>query len=184
MTLEGPTPKHPAARLKLALWRANKQVERVEILSLKDRGLGLSDFAILEALLHKGPLPVNIIGQKVLLTSGSITSAVQRLRQRGLLTRTPADHDKRVMLIGLTEAGRTLIEEQFAAHLQCLERIASVLSSEECDTLISLLKKVGHHTQALKIDLQSPAPSPSAVEKIRGGPGEGCEIRGEPSRPL
>lgn len=143
MTPEGPPTKHPAARLKLALWRANKQVERVEILSLKDRGLCLSDFAILEVLLHKGPLPVNIIGQKVLLTSGSITSAVQRLKQRGLLTRTPAEQDKRVMLIGLTEAGRTLIEEQFAAHLQCLERIASVLTPDETATLTALLKKLG-----------------------------------------
>jgi len=55
--------------------------------NLEETGLGLSDFAVLEALLHKGPLPVNVIGPKVNLTPGSISVAVERLVAKGLVSR-------------------------------------------------------------------------------------------------
>jgi len=54
-----------------------------------------SDFAVLEALLHKGPLPVNEIGKKILLTSGSITVAIDRLEKRGLVERRAHGTDRR-----------------------------------------------------------------------------------------
>jgi len=62
-----------------------------------------SDFAVLEALLHKGPLPVNEIGKKVLLTSGSITVAVDRLETKGLVERRAHGTDRQARMVHLTK---------------------------------------------------------------------------------
>src|SRR5262249_8088077 len=77
--------------------------------NIRELNLGDSDFFVLEVLLHKGPLPVNTIGQKVHLTSGSISVAVDRLVSRGLVERSQSVQDRRVRLVQLTEAGRKLI---------------------------------------------------------------------------
>src|SRR5882672_4895580 len=79
-------------------------------------GLGDSDFGVLEALLHKGPLPVNTIGRKIQLTSGSITAAVDRLEAQGLLERRAHATDRRARVVHLTKEGRRLIESVFAEH--------------------------------------------------------------------
>ena len=68
--------------IRLVLWKAAKAVEEIDRASIAQTGLGVSDFAIMEALFHKGPLPVNQIGEKVLLTSGSMTAAVNRIEKK------------------------------------------------------------------------------------------------------
>ena len=103
----------------------------------------LSDFAVLEVLLHCGPLAVNMIGKKVLLTSGSITVAVDRLEERGLVVRAPDPSDKRVTLVHLTSCGKKLIEETFCEHARQLEELVSCLTDEERAELTRLLKKLG-----------------------------------------
>jgi MarR family 2-MHQ and catechol resistance regulon transcriptional repressor len=105
--------------------------------------LGHSDFAVLEVLLHKGPQPVNIIGKKVLLASGSITAAVDRLESRKLLRRTSDPRDRRSRIVELTGAGRRLIEGAFQKHAKDMEETMAVLRSGERAELVRLLKKVG-----------------------------------------
>lgn len=139
--------RHPAAHLRLVLWRANKAIERVETARLQSMGLGLSDFAILEVLLHKGGLPVNVIGEKVLLTSGSITTAVQRLEEKGWVRREKSAGDRRVVHVQLTHSGRELILELYAMHVRGLEEMASVLTGAEQAQMIQLLKKLGRHAE-------------------------------------
>ena len=103
-----------------------------------------SDFAVLEALLHKGPLPVNGIGKKVLLTSGSITVAVDRLETKGLVERRAHGTDRRARIVHLTKEGRRLITRAYAEHAADMERLASAsLTTAERATLIRLLKKIG-----------------------------------------
>jgi MarR family 2-MHQ and catechol resistance regulon transcriptional repressor len=111
--------------------------------SLAAQPLGFSDFAILEALLHKGPLPVNTIGKKIHLTSGSITAAVDRLEAQGLLERRAHPTDRRARVVHLTKSGRQLVGTVFAQHERDMERVASVLTRDERATLITLLKKLG-----------------------------------------
>jgi MarR family transcriptional regulator, 2-MHQ and catechol-resistance regulon repressor len=104
-----------------------------------------SDFAVLEALLHKGALPVNEIGKKVLLTSGSITVAVDRLEEKGLVERRAHGTDRRARIVHLTKEGRKLIARAYADHAADMERLASAsLSRSERKTLIRLLKKIGY----------------------------------------
>src|ERR1700738_2216786 len=77
--------------------------------SIKRTELGDSDFRVLEALLHKGPLPVNTIGPKVWLTPGSISVAVDRLVKKGLVSRKGFAADRRVRQVALAGKGRALI---------------------------------------------------------------------------
>src|SRR5467141_1780874 len=128
----------------LVLWKAARAVEAYAEKSVSQLEMCGSDFAVLEALLHKGPLPINEIGKKVLLTSGSITVAVDRLEAKGLVERRASGADRRARIVHLTKEGRKLIIRGFAEHAADMERIASAsLTRTERETLIRLLKKIG-----------------------------------------
>jgi len=129
--------------LRLVLWKAERAMETVDRRSIDNLGLGLSDFAVLEMLLHKGPQPVNTIGAKVLLTSGSITAAVDRLEARGLVRRANDPQDRRARIVHLTGPGRKLIACAFAEHSRTIENAAAILSPSERTALVRLLKKLG-----------------------------------------
>lgn len=107
----------------------------------------LSDFAVLEVLLHKGPLPVNIIGEKVLLTSGSISSAIQRLEKQQWVKRIKGETDARVVVVHLTLKGRAKIEKAFAQHAKDLEEVFSELSQEDRLHFMNLMKKIRKQSQ-------------------------------------
>src|SRR4030088_800675 len=113
--------------------------------SIERTELGDSDFRVLEALLHKGPLPVNAIGPKVWLTPGSISVAVDRLVKKGLVSRKNRAGDRRVRQVELTAKGRALITRGFREHAAAMETAVSVLSKKERLTLLRLLKKLGKH---------------------------------------
>ncbi len=132
-----------APRVWMILWKAARAVEQNALRSLNGLGLGLTDFAVLEILLNKGPLPVNTIGKKVLLTSGSITAAIDRLESKGLLTRTASPDDLRARIVKLTEPGRHLIEKAYARHACDMEKALSILKADERIELVRLLKKAG-----------------------------------------
>jgi MarR family 2-MHQ and catechol resistance regulon transcriptional repressor len=133
----------------LVLWKAARAVQAYAEKSISELELCASDFAVLEAVLHKGPLPVNEIGRKVMLTSGSITVAVDRLEAKGFVERRAHDTDRRARVVHLTEEGRKLITRVYADHAADLERLVSAsLTGEERDTLIGLLKKIGYEAAA------------------------------------
>jgi MarR family 2-MHQ and catechol resistance regulon transcriptional repressor len=90
----------------------------------------LSDYAVLEVLLHKGPLPVNRIGEMILLTSGSITTAVQRMEKKGLVRRERSEGDARVVLVHLTDEGRELIGRAFVDHAANLDALFDVFTED------------------------------------------------------
>ena len=140
------------SHIRLVLARAAKATERVDRESIAGTGLVASDFSILEALLHKGPLPINIIGKKVLLTSGSMTAAANRLAEKGLVERVQDPSDGRCFHLHLTLAGTRLIDKAYAKHARNLDRITSVLTPDERNELVRLLKKIGRHAEGVKIE--------------------------------
>jgi len=132
-----------ATRVWIVLWKATHAIEQNAVRSVSASGLGLSEFAVLEALLHKGPQPVNVIGKKVLLSSGSITAAVDRLESKKLVRRTAHTGDLRARIVQLTDRGRRLIQRAFQRHASDMEETMAVLRSGERTELVRLLKKVG-----------------------------------------
>lgn len=139
------------AHIRLILGKASKAIENIDLKSIAETGLNLSDFMIMETLLHKRPLPVNTIGKRVLLTSGSMTAAVKRLAEKGLVKRIQDTSDGRYFYLHLTKPGHSLIQQAYDKHARNLERIAGVLSPKERSELVRLLKKIGHHAQTLEI---------------------------------
>jgi len=137
-----------ASHLWLILYKASRAVERNALASIAGLGMGLSDFAILELLLHKGPQPVNRIGKKVLLSSGSITTAIDRLEARKLVQRSTDPDDLRSRIVQLTAAGRKLIEPAFDKHCRDMEETMSILRPREREELTRLLRKLGLWAEA------------------------------------
>jgi MarR family 2-MHQ and catechol resistance regulon transcriptional repressor len=132
-----------APRLWLVMARAYRAMGSYIEGSFAAQGIGLSDFMVLEVLLHKGPQTISSIGDKVLLASASMTSAIDRLESHSLVRRRSCDSDRRIRLVELTEEGRRFIEELYARHEKDLEFIASELSNEERRALYEGLKKIG-----------------------------------------
>jgi MarR family 2-MHQ and catechol resistance regulon transcriptional repressor len=127
----------------LGMMKAMRTLTRYAAAGIEETGLGLSDFGVLEILLHKGPLPVNTIGPIVDLTPGSISIAVDRLVARGLVSRIESAEDRRVRIVALTPRGKDLIVKAFRKHAGQMKRVFSELSSEELRTMEGALKKVG-----------------------------------------
>jgi MarR family 2-MHQ and catechol resistance regulon transcriptional repressor len=132
-----------APRLWLVLSRCYRAVSQVAERSIAEAGLGLSDFAALEALLHKGPQTITQIQAKVLLASGSMTAAVDRLERKGLVVRGSTPNDRRAKILELTPEGKRVVEAAFRRHAAELEAGMSMLNQTEKRQLYGLLKKLG-----------------------------------------
>ena len=127
----------------LVLMKAHRSMVRHAARSIVALDMCISDFGVLEMLLHKGPQPVNEIGRRVDLTSGSITTAIDRLEDRGLVARAAHASDRRARVVDLTPDGKARIAQVFATHKEAMDRAAQGLSKAERGTLIQLLKKLG-----------------------------------------
>jgi MarR family 2-MHQ and catechol resistance regulon transcriptional repressor len=132
----------------LVLWKASRAVEMQAQRSIARFGMVQSDFGVLEALLHRGPLSAKQLGAKVLLTSGSITAAVDRLAARGLVRREDDLRDRRACIVQLTAAGRRLIDRAFAQHRTEMEQALEGFSIEERQALLPLLRRLGRVAKA------------------------------------
>src|SRR5436853_7794697 len=132
-----------APGLWVVLARCHRALGRIAEHSIEETGLCLTDFAALEALLHKGPLTITEMQAKVLLHSGSMTAAVDRLEKKSLVVRTPAPGDRRAKVLELTPEGRRVVETAFRRHAAELEGAMAVLNLREKRQLYALLKKLG-----------------------------------------
>ena len=135
--------ERPGIHTWLVLMKAHRALKRHAERNIQALDMCLSDFAILEALLHKGPQSVRELGRRIDLTSGSMTTAIDRLEARGLVTRADHATDRRAWVIHLTPKGRTLISKVFAGHEQAMERAMRGLSNSERATLTDLLRRLG-----------------------------------------
>ena len=133
----------------LVMMKAMRALTRYAAAGIEETGLGLTDFGVLELLLHKGPLPVNTIGPIVDLTPGSISIAVDRLVAKGLVSRVESAEDRRVRIVALTPSGKDLIVSAFRKHAQQMRRVFIELNPQELRGLEAALKKVGKRAAAL-----------------------------------
>src|SRR2546425_1659153 len=128
----------------LVMMKAMRALTRYAAAGIEDTGLGLSDFGVLEVLLHKGPLPVNTIGPIVDLTPGSISTAVDRLVEKGLVSRVESADDRRVRIVTLTPCGKELIAGAFRKHSLQMKRVFSELSQERSEEHTSELQSLAY----------------------------------------
>ena len=112
-------------------------------LDIKGKGLNFTEFAVLELLYHNGAQSLQRIGNKILLTSGSITYVINKLEKRGFVKREQSLEDRRITYAVITGSGRELMDSLFPEHWEKIRNIMSALTEEERETAILLLKKLG-----------------------------------------
>ena len=133
----------------LVLGKAFRAAAKYLYAGLEETGIDDTDFRILEALLSKGPLPVNTIGPKVYLTPGSISMAIDRLLDRGLVSRVESPQDRRVRVVSLTPKGKRLIAPIFRKHAAEIRKIFADANPKELRALETTLKKIGKRAASL-----------------------------------
>ncbi|NIR58178.1 MAG: MarR family transcriptional regulator [Gammaproteobacteria bacterium] len=106
-------------------------------------GLTIAEFAVLEALFHKGPLLLGEVQRKILVSSGGITYLIDRLAARGLVERRPSSHDRRAVYAALTEQGEALVRSIFPQHARAVQRALAGIDDREKAEVIRLLRKLG-----------------------------------------
>lgn len=126
----------------IAISRATQMLQQRSATILKDSGLTLSQFGVLEILYHKGDLTINEIIKSLLSTSGNMTVVINNLKKEGLITRSPNPNDRRSSIISISNQGAELVEKVFPPHLNDLKEYLSVLSEEEKEQLVKTLKKL------------------------------------------
>jgi MarR family 2-MHQ and catechol resistance regulon transcriptional repressor len=132
-----------ADHLWLVLMKCHHAVRTIAERSIQDTGLCLTDFVALEALLHKGPITITEIQDKVQLATGSMTAAVDRLEKKGFLERGSSPTDRRAKLLQLTPQGKRVVEKAYTLLAAELESAMAALNAGEKRRLYALLKKLG-----------------------------------------
>jgi MarR family 2-MHQ and catechol resistance regulon transcriptional repressor len=141
--------KTSAPHVWLIMWKALSAIARQLDVDLQRSEVSNTDFRVMEALLHQGPLPVNVIGPKVNLTPGAISVAVDRLEIRGLVARAEGKRDRRVRVVALTKEGEKVISPVYHRHAVLLEHIFVPLSENQRLSLENMLKLLGRHAETM-----------------------------------
>ena len=139
----GPESQVRALNAFITLARASEAVVARLQRDLAGKRLTTSQFGVIEALFHLGPLCQGELGGKLLRSGASMTSVVEGLEKRGLVVRQRTEEDKRFVRVALTGKGRRLIQEIFPAHVETVTRLFSLLTEEEQEQLRRLCRKLG-----------------------------------------
>ena len=123
--------------------KSSKTLEEIIKKDISSHGMKSSDFAVLEALYHKGSQTVRDISNAVLINTGSITYVIDKLEKKDYVKRRHCQEDRRVVYIDITEQGKKLMDEIFPKHQQVIEELFSNVTEEEKKTVIDVLKRVG-----------------------------------------
>ena len=125
----------------IAFTRAEHKIHNLEYKTIKESGLTISQFGVLEVLYNKGNLRIGEIMEKILTTSGSITVVIKNLEKDGFIKKISDPLDKRSTIISITDKGIKVIEEILPDHIKNINNIFDVLTNEEKIVLKDILNK-------------------------------------------
>ncbi len=140
---QGTSEERRALDLYIKLSRAAESVNQRVNRHLQDVNLTVSQFGVLEALYHLGPMTPGVLCDKILRSTGNLTLVIDNLEKRRLVARTQNPEDRRSTIIQLTAGGQALIEEIFPRHVTTVVQEMAVLTSEEQSQLATLCRKLG-----------------------------------------
>ncbi len=136
-----------ALSLWITLARCHATYAKAVAAKVQDYGLTTPQFGTLEALYHLGPLSLGELADKLLVTGGNVTYVMDRLEDQGLVYRYRQPEDRRVIQARLTPEGRELVADVFPGHASYVQHLSRHLSTEEQESLRSLLKALGRGIQ-------------------------------------
>ncbi len=127
----------------ICLMRASDTISGEIHTSLLEKNLTISQFGILETLFHIGPMCQKELGTKILKSTANITTVLDNLEKRDLVSRIRNEKDKRYITVELTELGRKLISEIFPQHVKKIESIFKILNCDQKKSLQEICKTLG-----------------------------------------
>ncbi|MBX0359681.1 MULTISPECIES: MarR family winged helix-turn-helix transcriptional regulator [Halobacillus] len=140
----------PSLKLFVVLTKAQRTIADLVKDDIQRYELNPTEFGVLELLYHQGDQPLQKIGEKILLASGSITYVVDKLEKKEYLKRVPCPNDRRITFASITEKGRDLLNGIFPDHWKEIESIMDGLTDDEKQDAIDLLKKLGKAADSKK----------------------------------
>lgn len=149
MEREGMNNRDLSLKLFVVLSKAYKVIMDRAVKDMKQNGLSAAEFAVLELIYHKGRMPLQRIGERILVTSGSITYTVDKLEKKGYLQRVDCPEDRRVIYAEITPSGKEMFDRIFPGHGEAVEALMDGLTPEEKQVSIILLKKLGYYAQSI-----------------------------------
>ena len=145
-----------ALKLTVVLGKAYAALKAHAVAHAEAHGLTMAEFAVLEALYHKGDLLLGELQRKVLVSTGGITYLVDRLERKALVQRVECPTDRRARYASLTREGAQLIERIFPEHAEALEQAVAGLTLAEQRTATGLLRTLGQHAEAARARAMPP----------------------------
>jgi MarR family 2-MHQ and catechol resistance regulon transcriptional repressor len=146
-------------KLWVVLSRAQSAVAAHVAADVQRHGLTLTEFAILEALYHRGAMLLGEVQRRILVSSGGITFLVDRLVAKGLVERQACASDRRARYAALTDEGTALLARIFPGHAAAIARAVGTLRPEEQQQAVSLLRRLGRGAAALERGTSEPEAS-------------------------
>ncbi|MGC4042367.1 MAG: MarR family transcriptional regulator [Armatimonas sp.] len=140
---QGSEAERRALDIYIKLLRAADSIASHALSSVQELGLTVTQFGVLEALWHLGPLTLSELANKHLKSANNLTVVVDNLEKMNLARRERSTTDRRVIYVHLTEDGEALIRQAFPPHVEAVVQLVSVLTEEEQDTLSVLLRRLG-----------------------------------------
>ena len=125
------------------LLRASSSVSSMLKRDMQSYGLNPTEFTVMEVLYNKGAQPIQVIGNKVLLASSSITYVIDQLEKKTYVERKVNENDRRITLVSLTASGQKFMEEVFPQHSKIIQELFGELPQEDIESLSESLKTVG-----------------------------------------
>ena len=125
------------------LLRASRSLEDLLKKDVSKYGLNATEFAVLELLYHKGEQPIQVIGKKILVASSSITYVIDKLEEKGFVSRQGCPNDRRVIYAVITEEGKALMDKVFPEHVTRMEQLFLAIPDDELSRMIEHLKTIG-----------------------------------------
>ncbi|MGN9165364.1 MarR family winged helix-turn-helix transcriptional regulator [Tissierellaceae bacterium HCP3S3_D8] len=130
-------------KIFIGMSRALNKINRTTNKIYKKYGLTSAQFAVLEALYHKGDLSIGEVQDKILSTSGTIPVIVRNLEREGLLVRNQDQTDKRKFILHITERGRELMDVVYPENEAIIISMINIWDKEEQQEILNYMKKFG-----------------------------------------
>src|ERR1039458_5341384 len=156
-------PTATALKLWVVLSRSHDALVEVLKADIERHDLTLAEFAVMEALYHKGPQLLGEIQKKILVSSGGMTFLVDRLAKRGLAERKACPADRRARYAALTKKGEKLMRSIFPEHAAVIQGAMMGLKQSEQRELTALLKTLGK--EAARLAAATPACKAALAEQ-------------------
>lgn len=135
---------HIELKILIGMHRTVNEIDRKTSKIVSEYKLSLGQFAVMEALYHKGDMTVGMVQKKILSSSGTIPLIVNNLVKRGCVERKESENDRRQCILHLTEEGKKIIKAVAPQNEKMVKEHLSTLTEEEQDQLIYLIKKISN----------------------------------------